>query len=65
MSSEITLTRSEQAEMFKIPPASNDPLPACTRNPVIIEGKTVTILEAERPTVPVKIETLPTVSKAA
>lgn len=51
--------------MFKIPPASNDPLPACTRNPVIIEGKTVTILEAERPTVPVKIETLPTVSKAA
>jgi hypothetical protein len=63
--SEITLTRYEKAAMFKVPPPSNDPLPACTRHPVIIEGDTVTLVEPNRPTVAVKVESIPKVDKAA
>lgn len=65
MNSEITMTRYEREAMFKILPADNDPLPPCTRNPVIIEGKSVTIFDADRHTVPVKVVSLPTVEKAA
>jgi len=61
--SEITLTEHERQAMFRIPPASPDPLPRCTRNPVEICGAMIVIMDAERPTVPIDVKRVPKIEK--
>lgn len=62
--SEITLTQYERQAMFKIPDASGDPLPKCTRNPVEICGTMIVVMDARNVTEPIDVcSTLPFVAK--
>lgn len=62
---EITLTQFELQSIYRIPVASNDPLPKVTRRPVEIdETGTVLVIDFAAMTV-IEIEYLPVVEKAA
>jgi len=60
----ITLSNHERQAMFRIPAASNDPLPEIKRAPVELDGDTVLVFD-ETGTECIGCEHLPVVEKAA